>query len=1060
MIIKGLRDIILKLLLLLSILVGFYYPGIAAAEITEIGKDIQGHWAQKTINEWIGKNYIGGYSDGTFRPDSAITRAEFVALVNRVFGYKKASSLSFTDVSSQDWFAQEIAKARFVGYINGYSDGSFQPNQQISRQETAAILTRILSLPDPGKNLCENFNDKEDIPAWSMFSINATVNNGYISGYPDGTFRPTNATTRAEAISILDRVAGSVYGQAGTYGALQNKTTLDGNVTISTREIVLKNTIINGNLYLTEGIGDGQVTLDNVTVMGTTKVSGGGVNSIVFLDSTLGQVLINVPGNEKVRLVAQGATTVGMVETRTDAKLEELNLTSSGSGFNEVTVTSLEGTERSGTIEVELLGNFVNLTLDVAAVVKGPGMIQTLQLNCNGAVVANEPLTVIVPNGLAVLINGQKVTKTTTYTGPSKKKRRNNDVVLSDIVIVTSERYTVSDGGTKNETITNVPYGTSKADFLAALTKGEANQTWDDTGIDDPVVSGNTLAVTAQDGITQVIYTVTVDPLIADFTCTAHTEETTDFCWAAATEATGLQIKISEDDGETWIDATHESISVDATTARVTGLQAATRYKFKLVVIGGLNAGDSNIVEVKTSTLVGVSWTSGTNPGMTRLGAGQGKTAGEGFNGINPWQDMKLCNVADDGTINASIGDSDFRRDNRNGQVVVQIPKFYYKHTYDEPSKTHEFWVADGPATGFKVHPCFNRGGQEKDYVLLGAYKASFGETKDGQIETLNSITGTLPAVNRTRAEYRTLAQNRGAGWGIVDVQTRNAVMLLYLVEYANTDSQAEIGQGISGLRFTTADLIIEAMENANTIIVAPATGDYYSIGQIIDVETTILARDICANREIVKIDKVIDINTSEPIKTIITVDGSPFTTVKTDTEQSFIHHVPQRSGGCDFLSGVSGRAIGEDGKVSINYRGLEDIYGNTWEFTDGININNTEKEPYLADSNYEDDKFTGNYSASGIILPDSGGFYKNFAYSEKADWLLMPSEVGGTEKEYIPDFFYQDWENQKDTILIAGGAWGESKTSQRGGIFRIATHYTSQDSTSCDGSSRILFIP
>ena len=398
------------------------------------------------------------------------------------------------------------------------------------------------------------------------------------------------------------------------------------------------------------------------------------------------------------------------------------------------------------------------------------------------------------------------------------------------------------------------------------------------------MVSGNTLVVTAQDGTTQVIYTVTIDPLIADFTCTSHTENTADFCWTAATEATGLLLQLSEDDGETWINATHEPITVDAATARVTGLQAATRYKFKLVVTGGLNAGDSNIVEVKTSTLVGVSWTYGTDTGMTRLGAGQGKTAGEGFNGINPWQGMKLCNVADDGTINASIGEPDFRSDNSNGQVMVQIPKFYYKHTYE--GGIHEFWVADGPATGFKVHPCFNRGGQEKDYVLLGAYKASFGETKDGQIETLNSITGTLPAVNRTRAEYRTLAQNRGAGWGIVDVQTRNAVMLLYLVEYANTDSQAEIGQGISGLRFTTADLIIEATENANTIIVAPTTGDYYSIGQIIDVETAILARDICANREITEID------TSDPTKTIITVDGSPFTTVKTDTEQSFIGSV------------------------------------------------------------------------------------------------------------------------------------------------------------------------
>ena len=79
----------------------------------------------------------------------------------------------------------------------------------------------------------------------------------------------------------------------------------------------------------------------------------------------------------------------------------------------------------------------------------------------------------------------------------------------STVTSITSEVYTISTGGTDSETITNVPFNTSKANFLAALTKANLNQTWDDTGIDDPVVSGNTLVVTAQDGTTIVTYTVT-----------------------------------------------------------------------------------------------------------------------------------------------------------------------------------------------------------------------------------------------------------------------------------------------------------------------------------------------------------------------------------------------------------------------------------------------------------------------------------------------------------------------------------------------------------------------
>ena len=82
---------------------------------------------------------------------------------------------------------------------------------------------------------------------------------------------------------------------------------------------------------------------------------------------------------------------------------------------------------------------------------------------------------------------------------------------LSTISIVTSATYMVSAGGTANETITGVPYNTSKASFLAALTKGNTNQGWNDAGISDPAVTGNTLVVTSQDASTTVTYTLTVN---------------------------------------------------------------------------------------------------------------------------------------------------------------------------------------------------------------------------------------------------------------------------------------------------------------------------------------------------------------------------------------------------------------------------------------------------------------------------------------------------------------------------------------------------------------------
>ena len=451
-------------------------------------------------------------------------------------------------------------------------------------------------------------------------------------------------------------------------------------------------------------------------------------------------------------------------------------------------------------------------------------------------------------------------------------------------------------------------------------------------------------------------------------------------------------------------------------------------------------SGVVGMLEVTVVEPVGAAWTVGTATTMARLGAGAGKTAGTDFDSIYPWSEMKLCNVADDGTINAYIDDAGFKRDGTKGQVMVQIPKFYYKHTYKEGG--HEFWVADAPIEGFELHPCFIRAGVEKDYVLMGAYKA--GEINDGGTIKLTSISDTLPAVSRTRATFRAQAQNRGESWNIVDALARNAVALLYLVEYADTNCQTAIGRGIVDLRYYDADTITEAT-TGNTIIVSSTTGSYFKVGQIIDVGTSRGARNICRDRKITEI-----MTDAEAGKTTITVDGASFTTAV----DNIIYHVGQKTGGCDSLNGASGIALlgtdgetGVNGRVSVSYRGLEDLWGNVWEFIDGINIKNRdaldapEQQPYIADSNFVDNTFTGDYQASGVILPSGNGYVKDFACSEAADWLLMPGgdtkaeadvAVGGNYDTYIPDYYYQDWprNDYADKVALVGGRWNAGDTA------------------------------
>ena len=247
--------------------------------------DIEGHWAEKQITNLYTKGFVKGYSDNKFRPDNTITRAEFITIVNNVFGYKEKADISFNDVKTGDWFYEEIAKAVEAGYIKGYEDGTMKPQAQISRQEIAAVITNILRLQVSESSIeLTKLSDYTSIQAWSKGAIGAVLDNGYMKGYTDKSFKAGNPIKRAEATVTLSNVAGSVYNTAGTFG----DATVTENVTVTNDGVILQNLNINGNLYLTEGIGDGTVTLDNVTVSGNTLVCGCGLNSIIIINSTIG----------------------------------------------------------------------------------------------------------------------------------------------------------------------------------------------------------------------------------------------------------------------------------------------------------------------------------------------------------------------------------------------------------------------------------------------------------------------------------------------------------------------------------------------------------------------------------------------------------------------------------------------------------------------------------------------------------------------------------------------------------------------------------------------------
>lgn len=166
--------------------------------------DITGHWAEANIQKAIASGIVNGYTDGTFKPNSTVTRAEFaVMLMNVLKPQGEAVSLSFTDETEIDtWARTAVAQAVQAGIIKGYTDGAFHPNDHITRAEMAIMLAKASGITIEN-NAVTNFADDKDIAAWASGSILYVQQAGLMQGKGNHMFAPNDKATRAEAVTVL-----------------------------------------------------------------------------------------------------------------------------------------------------------------------------------------------------------------------------------------------------------------------------------------------------------------------------------------------------------------------------------------------------------------------------------------------------------------------------------------------------------------------------------------------------------------------------------------------------------------------------------------------------------------------------------------------------------------------------------------------------------------------------------------------------------------------------------------------------------------------------------------
>ena len=169
--------------------------------------DVKGHWAEAQINKSLEEGIITGFSDGSFRPDRAVSRAEFITIINRYFHLTEKTGISLSDVPENAWYRGELEIAAKSGYVAGNHTGSFNADEKVTRQEAAVIFAKKMGFPLSAEtHEAEQYEDWEEIPDWSLPSVNVMIRHGIMKGYPDNRFHCQGFVTRAEVLTMLDKL--------------------------------------------------------------------------------------------------------------------------------------------------------------------------------------------------------------------------------------------------------------------------------------------------------------------------------------------------------------------------------------------------------------------------------------------------------------------------------------------------------------------------------------------------------------------------------------------------------------------------------------------------------------------------------------------------------------------------------------------------------------------------------------------------------------------------------------------------------------------------------------
>ena len=416
-----------------------------------------------------------------------------------------------------------------------------------------------------------------------------------------------------------------------------------------------------------------------------------------------------------------------------------------------------------------------------------------------------------------------------------------------------------------------------------------------------------------------------------------------------------------------------------------------------LTVLGGNPSLNFTQPTYKGKAVYGVSWDKTSNVTLTRTNASVGMVANAGEGASTPTNDFDTAEM---------FGDLEEVTDSL-GNVFVKFPLHWIRKTSIDGRLTKQMSYAPLPG-GYRPW-CFYDFTNHVwlDYILVGKYVASESGGK------LESKAGTFPLINQNIVTFRNyaLANNTGglSGYQQMDIHVYDMLQTWFTIEYATLDAQSKM-QGWTSGQYANNHLATVTESGVNRIIVPNATAALYAVGQPIAVGTSQGGNQIFYGRLITSID-VYDASNRA-----ISFDGTPVNI----TTGNYLYNVGWKNGFSSGIVASSGSLISNsDGKSPMVYRGVENIWGNVWQWVDGLNITDLRAWVCKNAAQYASNLFASPYEQMGYLNANTNNFVKYMGYDQLLPFCELPVDVSAN---YYKDYYYQ---SSGQRVARVGGSWG-----------------------------------